>query len=308
MTKLLVVFGATGNQGGSVIRTVLGTKELSTTYKVRAVTRDSTKPAALKLKELGAEVVEADYNDQPAISKALYGADTVFAVTMTGFETIGSLTIEYEQGKLIADESVKAGARYLIWSTSVDVERATNGQLSVPHFQVKYNVEKYIRGLPIKSAFFSPGTFMSNFTSMMRYTKQEDGSYTTPVIFDPETRLPLLNVEESGKFVAPILLDQAKWEGKIIPGATKFYSTTEISEAISRSTGKKVIFQKVQDEVIGSFLPKEMLAMYKLQNDFGYFGFKGAKAEEWIDESAEQAVGELTTFDKFLKTNAPKLE
>lgn len=57
MSKLLTVFGATGNQGGSVIKTVLGHAQLSKTYKIRAITRDATKPAAVSLKEQGVEVV-----------------------------------------------------------------------------------------------------------------------------------------------------------------------------------------------------------------------------------------------------------
>ena len=57
MSKILTVFGATGNQGGSVINHVLAHPQLSKTYKIRAVTRDASKPSALALKEKGAEVV-----------------------------------------------------------------------------------------------------------------------------------------------------------------------------------------------------------------------------------------------------------
>ena len=57
MSKLLTVFGATGNQGGSVINSILGDAELSKEYRIRAVTRDPSKPAGEKLKSRGAEVV-----------------------------------------------------------------------------------------------------------------------------------------------------------------------------------------------------------------------------------------------------------
>jgi uncharacterized protein YbjT (DUF2867 family) len=57
MSKILTVFGATGNQGGSVIKNILAIPELSKTYKIRGVTRDVSKPAAVALKEKGVEMV-----------------------------------------------------------------------------------------------------------------------------------------------------------------------------------------------------------------------------------------------------------
>lgn len=50
------------NQGGSVVKNVLENAELSKTYKIRAITRDVTKPAALALKANGAEVVAVSSN------------------------------------------------------------------------------------------------------------------------------------------------------------------------------------------------------------------------------------------------------
>jgi uncharacterized protein YbjT (DUF2867 family) len=57
MSKILTVFGATGNQGGSVIKNVLASSTLSKTYKIRGITRDASKPAAVALKDKGVEVV-----------------------------------------------------------------------------------------------------------------------------------------------------------------------------------------------------------------------------------------------------------
>jgi len=55
--KILVVFGATGTQGGSVIKSILGDPKTAETYAIRAITRDASKPAAQKLAALGVEVV-----------------------------------------------------------------------------------------------------------------------------------------------------------------------------------------------------------------------------------------------------------
>jgi putative NADH-flavin reductase len=77
--KLLVVFGATGNQGGSIAETVLDDPELSNQYSVRAITRLSSNPKAQALQAKGAEIVEADLENPSTLKAALTGAHTVCA-------------------------------------------------------------------------------------------------------------------------------------------------------------------------------------------------------------------------------------
>ena len=81
MVGILTVFGATGKQGGSVVQTILSHPTLSTQYKVRAVTRDPSKPAGEALKTQGVEVVKADLNDEDSVYKAVEGSQVVFGVT-----------------------------------------------------------------------------------------------------------------------------------------------------------------------------------------------------------------------------------
>ena len=81
MSKILTVFGATGQQGGSVIASVLKHPKLSTTYKIRAVTRDPSKPSGEALAKQGAEVVKADLGDKDSVKKAVEGSYAVFGVT-----------------------------------------------------------------------------------------------------------------------------------------------------------------------------------------------------------------------------------
>ena len=81
MSKLLTVFGATGKQGGSVVKTILAHPTLSKQYKLRAVTRDPSKPAGEALKQQGVEVVKADLYDKDSVRKAVEGSQAVFGVT-----------------------------------------------------------------------------------------------------------------------------------------------------------------------------------------------------------------------------------
>lgn len=84
MSKALTVFGATGNQGGSVIASVLGNPKLSSEYKLRAITRDPSKPSAKALADKGVETVKADLNDKESVKRAIEGSSAVFGVTNCG--------------------------------------------------------------------------------------------------------------------------------------------------------------------------------------------------------------------------------
>ena len=86
MSKLLVVFGATGNQGGSLVDYVVNDPELSRQFKVRGVTRDPSKPAAQTLQKKGVEIVKGDADDTESVEHAVKGAHTIFAMTATVYD------------------------------------------------------------------------------------------------------------------------------------------------------------------------------------------------------------------------------
>ena len=98
---IIVVFGATGKQGGSVIETILADPSTKSKYKLRGVTRDVSKPASKALTEQGVEMVAADMDDEAAVIKAIQGAYGVFAVTDYWAKMDGPL--EIRQGKKMVD-------------------------------------------------------------------------------------------------------------------------------------------------------------------------------------------------------------
>jgi uncharacterized protein YbjT (DUF2867 family) len=101
MSKLLVITGATGKQGGSVINSILSDPSLSSTFKLRGVTRDTSKPASKALEERGVEMVSANLDDKASLEAALKGAYGVFAVT--DFWAHMDMETEVRQGKNICD-------------------------------------------------------------------------------------------------------------------------------------------------------------------------------------------------------------
>jgi uncharacterized protein YbjT (DUF2867 family) len=119
--KVLVIFGATGGQGGSVIKSILADPKAAQQFQIRAVTRDVSKPAAKDLESKGCETVAADLNDKASVTTALKGAYGVFAVT-NYWEKLDA-ELETRQGKTIADVSKELGIKHLVWSSLLDINK-----------------------------------------------------------------------------------------------------------------------------------------------------------------------------------------
>ncbi|KAF9343143.1 hypothetical protein BGX26_006201 [Mortierella sp. AD094] len=302
MSKVLVVFGATGQQGGSIANYVINDPELSKQFKVRGVTRDSSKPAAQALKQKGIEVVEGDMDDIESLKKAVQGAHTVFAITSSVHDE-NLKKREIAQGKAMADAAVSQGAQYIIFSTLPHAGRISGNKYNkVDHFDGKAEVEEYIRTLPIKSAFFLPGFFMQNFKFIMAPQPNGDGTYTLSNIVAPETELPLIDVvHDAGKFVGAILAEPEKYEGKVLTAATKIYTFEEVVKVISDGTGKTVKYKQIPESVYRGFLPPaaadELVEMFWLYQDFG---FNGPQTKELVKQAAQIARGKLTTLEEFV--------
>ncbi|KAI1411875.1 NAD(P)-binding protein [Hypoxylon sp. FL1857] len=310
MSKVLAVFGATGQQGGSVVNYVLNDPELSQQYKVRAITRDVNSEKAKQLKEK-VEVVQGDPLNRASLETALAGVHTVFIMTVNYFIP-GGPDIQYNSGKTMVDVAVEKGAEYIIFSTLPSVKEVSGGKYVFSLFDVKAEIEKYIRGLAIKSAFFSAGSFMDNFQSQTTLALQPapDGTWVMARHFSPKTKWPLIDaVGDTGKFVGAILANPDKYEGKTFCAATALYTTEELIATISKATGKTVIFKQISRDDFKKTLPPEMadtLADYfSYIEEFGYYGPDSEKLVAW---AAANARGRLHTFEEYLEMHPVQLE
>lgn len=307
--KLLVVFGATGNQGSSVIDFVLKDKELSQQYSIRAIGRDASSSGMQALAAKGVEVVSANPDDTPTLGPALNGAHTVYSMTFPSFEDVkGS---ELRQGHAMADAAVAAGAKYLIFSTLPNVTKMTGGKYTkVESFDAKAEVEDYIRTLPIKSAFFAPGSFMQNYHSMMAPRANGDGTYSIARHIPPTSQNPLIDTAgDTGKWVGAILADPDKFEGKVVCAATRQYSMQEQAEIMSKASGKTVKYVQLSEDQMRSVLPPgygdQLIEMMSYQHEFGYYGAETDELLKWSNEIAREKT---TTFEEYLEKNPLKLE
>src|SRR5262245_14670548 len=125
---VITVFGATGAQGGALVRALLDDGDRH--FKVRAVTRKPSGPAARQLAEAGAEVVLADLDDRASVQRALDGAYGAFLVT--SFWEHGSAEKELTQAHTLAAAAAQAGIRHAIWSTHEDTRDFVSAGSSMP--------------------------------------------------------------------------------------------------------------------------------------------------------------------------------
>ncbi|KAF4539247.1 uncharacterized protein LTHEOB_10411 [Lasiodiplodia theobromae] len=147
MSKLVVVVGATGGQGGGVVSAFLE----DPTFKVRGITRNVDSSKAKGLTARGVEMVQADINDQASLDRAFQGAHIIFAVTdyYEHFFKHGkdvAMETETQYGTNLAKAAAKVPTleRY-IWSTLPLTSALSQGKAVVPHFEGKGRVDAFIK-------------------------------------------------------------------------------------------------------------------------------------------------------------------
>jgi len=189
--KLIAVVGATGQQGGAVVRALQADKQ----FKVRALTRN---PA--KHRELADEVIQADLNRPETLTAAFEGAHGVFLVTNFWEEGTGEIAQATAAARAAKDASVK----HFVWSTLPDVEAISGGKFHVPHFTGKAKVDRIV-----KEAGFANHTFViapfyyQNLVGVVAPQKQTDGSVGWTLPLDPTVRsIHMGDIAELGHIVA----------------------------------------------------------------------------------------------------------
>ncbi|KAK4553135.1 hypothetical protein LTR86_009862 [Recurvomyces mirabilis] len=294
MPKLLVVWGATGQQGGSVVKAILADSTLCKEYHIRGTTRDNCSAKAQELAKKGVEVVRADIDDKKSVTAAFDGADIVFSSTVTIYDG-HAYEHEVHHGRTLADAAVASGVSHYIYSTLPNAGQISGGKLkNMGHFDGKEEVEQYIRTLPMRSAFVAPGSFMSNFHASMVPQQIDDDVFAVANFVSPSTQMPLIDTaSDTGKWVAAILSDFATYEGQVLCCATALYSFEEITSAMTKVTGKTVVYKQLPEEVWRGFLPPTMsdhiADMMHYFEDYGYYGEETDAKVKWAAQQARDS-------------------
>jgi uncharacterized protein YbjT (DUF2867 family) len=261
--KLIAVVGATGQQGGAVVRALQANGQ----FKVRALTRDRSKHPTL-----ADEVVAADLNQPESLKAAFAGAYGVFIVTNAWEAGAG----EAKQAQAAVNAAKEAGVQHFIWSTLPDVETISGGAIDVPHFTHKANVEHNV-----KEAGFTYHTFViapfyyQNLLAAMTPQKQADGTAGWAMPLDPERRvIHMGDITEIGDIVAGAFAHpELAGHGEHLPLVGDFLSFNEIIATLNRQ-GNKFSFKQVPREAYSNWFPgaKEVAAMLAYFEAHTYLG------------------------------------
>ncbi|MBD3884936.1 NmrA/HSCARG family protein [Phormidium tenue FACHB-886] len=260
--RLILVTGATGNQGSAIARHLLQRGN----FKVRALVRDPNKPAAQALQQAGAELAVGDLNDCTSLDRALQGAYGVFSLQI--FQD--GLDTEIRQGKAVADAASSAGIQHFVYSSVGSAERNTG----VPHFDSKSQVEEYIRALakPLPGRSELPYTIMRPVFFFYNYNMMrsmvETGTLFQPL--SPETKLQQLSEEDYGEMVAEVFDRPADFMNREIELASVEMTMPEIAAAFSRVLGKTVQYQQIPFEAFEQQIGEELTIMYRWFENVGY--------------------------------------
>jgi len=278
--KIILVTGATGQQGGAVSRHLL-----KDGWKVRAMTRDISKPAAIKLKDLGAELFKGDMSDKVALDKAMSGIYGVFSVQNFwehGFEG------ELNQGLATADAAKKAGVKHFLQSSVGGAERNTK----LPHFEVKIEIEKHIRSLNLPVTVIRPVFFMENFNTFNK-PGEADGKLVITIAMKPDTILQMIAVDDIGALSVIIFNNPEDYIGKEIEIAGDELTIPKVAEIYTKITGKETVFNELPMDALRS-------NSEEFANMFQWFIDKGYEADI---NSLRKIYPGLTSFEDWLKKN-----
>jgi uncharacterized protein YbjT (DUF2867 family) len=252
--EVILVTGATGQQGGVVMRHLL-----SSGRRVRALVRDPSAPKAVAVAAAGAELAKGDLYDRPSLDAALRGVYGVFSVQNYWLRDVG-FDGEVRQGKLLADAAHAAGVKHFVYS-SVGAAHRGMGQ---KHFESKWIIEQHLHGLALPRTIFRPAAFMENYA--WQKPAISNGTFSGMGL-SPEKKIQVLAVDDIGAFVALAFSKPADFLGKTIE-----LSGDELTEPQVASTFTKVIGRDVKlvpREVKGEPAP-EMKAMWEFFNAKGY--------------------------------------
>ena len=291
--KLIAVIGATGQQGGAVVRAL----QAGGQFKVRALSRNPGKH-----RDLADEVVEADLNRPGTLQPAFAGAHGVFLVTSSSLEG----TDEFTQGTAAVRAAKAAGVKHFIWSTLPDVEAISGGKFHVPHFTGKAKVDRVVTeaGFAYHTFAIAP-FFYQNLAGAMAPQQQADGSMGWALPLDPSVRcIHMGDIRELGTIVAGAFAhpDQAG-HGEYLPLVGEFMSFNEIVDVLNRQ-GHNFSFTQVPADVFATLFPgaAEIAAMFRY---FEAHTYLGSDSSDRIALANKIAGRQPSKFSTWARVNFP---
>lgn len=309
--KTIVVVGATGAQGGGLVRAILA--DSNGGFAARALTRDVTSDKARALQAAGTEVIAGDVDDADSLKRAFEGAYGAFCVTF--FWAHFSPERELAEARAMAEAAQAAGLQHVIWSTLEDTRRwiplndprmpTLMGRFKVPHFDSKGEADGLFREMPIPTTFLLTSFYWDNFIYFgMGPRKGADGvlALTLPM---GDAKLSGIAAEDIGRCAYGVFKRRGDYLDKTVGIAGGHLTGHEMAASLSRALGREVRYNAVSPETFRSFgFPgaEDLGNMFQFKRDFNDY-YCGARN---VSESTALNPA-LQSFDTWLEANAPRI-
>lgn len=309
--KIIAVVGATGAQGGGLVRAILA--DPAGGFAVRAITRTASSDKARELAKLGAEVVEADVDDAESLKKAFAGAYGAYCVTF--FWEHFSPEKELAQIRAMATAAKGEGLKHVVWSTLEDTRRwvplsdsrmpTLQKKYKVPHFDAKGEGNGIFTELGVPTTFLLTSFYWDNFIHFgMGPKKGPDGvlGITMPM---GKGKLPGMAAADIGGSAYAIFKKGPELAGETVGVAGEHLTGAEMAASLGRALGEEVRYNEVSPESYRGFgFPgaDDLGNMFQFKRDFQDV-FCGARP---VDKSRELNPS-LQTFDAWLADNKDRI-
>lgn len=293
-TPLITVFGATGKQGGSVVRAL----KAHGGYRVRAVTRGPAKATGL-----ADEVVSADLTKPETLAAAVEGADGVFLVTNFW---AGPDVDEFAQGKAVVEAAKRAGVKHFVWSTLPNVEKISGGKFDVAHFTGKAKLDDLVSSAGFEHYTFVEAPFyFQNLVGQLAPQPGGDGASAWNLPMRPDAKvIHMGDIDQLGGVVVGAFSNPERTgRGQHLSLSAGLHSWSEVVETLN-AQGHEVAFNQVPDEVFDGLFPgaRELREMFDYFEAHTYFG---PDAEEKIALARAVATEPPTSLAAWAQKNMP---
>lgn len=301
--KTIAVVGATGRQGGGLARAILADPDSE--FSVRALTRNPGSDKARQLAELGADVIQADIDDESSMVKAFDGAYGAFLVT--NFWEHLSPQRETAQAGVMARAAKGAGVRHAIWSTSEDTRDliplddpripTLQGRYKVPHVDAKGEADALFTAAGVATTFLRTTFYWENLIDLFPLQRGRDGRLALGLPM-ADSKLAGIAADDIGKTALGILARGEEFVGKSISIAGEHLTGAEMAAALTKALGEEVVYVPVPlDDFRASGFPgaDDITNMFQFFSEFAD-AFTGAR-----DVDQVRAINpSLQTFDAWL--------
>lgn len=302
--KIIAVLGATGAQGGGLIRAIL--EDPQGPFKARAITRKPDSDKAGELAKQGVEVVKADLDDADSLKRAFQGSYGAYCVT--NYWEHFSPEKEMVQAKHMAEAARDANLEHVIWSTFEDTREKVPlssdqmptlmGHYKVPHFDAKGKANKFFKDNGVPTTFMLTSFYWDNLIYFGMGPKPGPDGVLAITMPMGDKKLPGIAAEDIGRCAYGIFKKGGAYIGKTVGIAGQHLSGSEMAAALTKALGQKVNYNAVPADVYRSFdFPgaDDVGNMFQFKRDFNaeYCGHRN------LDES-RTLNPKLLTFEQWL--------